>query len=252
MIVDANRQNTQSDFQLIDAETRQDLASRREIKYGIPRTDVGKLQRLLETNCKRLVHNNQVSAVRSIYFDDPALGACRANLNGLSSRRKLRLRWYDSLQPGSHFFVEIKWRDNRLTGKHRLEMRSPVPLCELSYREILENIEPHIPDHLMRYLIAYCEPIVIVEYQREHFATNDGLRLTLDYDLTYYDQTSRERVWTGFPRRVDGIVVLEGKTPIGRESEIPRWLHPFSPRATRFSKYVIGCNQIGLIGDGEM
>ena len=75
--------------------------------------------------------------------------------------------------------------------------------------------------------MTYTEPIVIVQYNREHFATDDGLRLTLDYDLSYYDQTGRSMISTTFPNRLEGLLVLEGKTPVGREGELRRWLHPF-------------------------
>ena len=231
--------------------TRDDLSSRREIKYTFPQMDVGKLRRLLESNCRRLVHHDQVSVVRSIYFDDARLSACRANLDGSGSRRKLRLRWYDSLQPGNGFFFEVKWRDNRVTGKHRLQLRTEIPLVQLSYAQIGRQLERVIPDHLMRDLVLYSEPIVIVEYNREHFTTDDGLRITLDYDLSYYDQTGRRAISTSFPRRLEGLVVLEGKTPIGREAELRHWLHPFAPRVGRCSKYVHGCVQLGLIHSSE-
>ncbi len=239
-------------FLLMDSgETRSDLSSRREIKYAIPQMDVGKLRRLLETNCRRLIHNDEISVVRSIYFDDAQMSACRANLDGLGVRRKLRLRWYDLLSPGRDFYFEIKWRDNRITGKHRLHLRSDRPLSELSYPQILANLEAVIPEHLKLDLLRYSEPIAIVQYNREHFATDDGLRITLDYDLTYYDQTGRHRISTSFPRRLEGLLVLEGKTPIGREAELRRWLHPFSPRVGRCSKYVHGCCQLGLIRESE-
>ena len=239
-------------FELIDAGmSRSDLSSRREIKYALPQMDVGKLRRLLETNCSRLIHNNPVSVVRSIYFDDARLSACRANLDGLGSRRKLRFRWYDSLEPGTDFFVEIKWRDNRVTGKHRLQMRSAGALANLTYSQIRHNLEAVIPDYLIRDLMINSEPIVIVQYNREHFASDDGLRITLDYDLTYFDQTGRQKISTSFPRRLEGLVVLEGKMPVGREGELRRWLHPFSPRVGRCSKYVHGCCQLGLIHGSE-
>ena len=109
-----------------------------------------------------------------------------------------------------------------------------------------------IPDYLVRDLVTNSEPIVIVQYNREHFATDDGLRITLDYDLTYYDQMGRKLISTSFPRRLDGLVVLEGKTPVGREAELRRWLHPFSPRVGRCSKYVHGCCQLGLIRESEI
>lgn len=244
--------DTQEPFQVIDAgSTRRDLTSRSEIKYALPQMDVGKLRRLLETNCRRLIHNERISTVRSIYFDDARLSACRANLDGLGSRRKLRLRWYDSLRPGTDFFFEIKWRDNRLTGKHRLEVRAGRPLADLSYSQIRRGLEAAVPEGLIPDLLRYSDPIIVVQYKREHFASDDGLRLTLDYDLTYYDQTGKPAVSTSFPRRLEGFVVVEGKTPVGREVELRRWLHPFSPRIGRCSKYVHGCCQLGLIRGSE-
>jgi len=243
---------TRSAFELVDAgDIRRDLASRREIKYALPQMDVGKLRRLLEVNCRRLIHNDRISVVRSIYFDDARLSACRANLDGVGIRRKLRLRWYDSLQPEHDFFFEIKWRDNRVTGKHRLQLRSAEPLAQLSYTQIRRNLEAAVPAHLVGDLLKYNDPIVIVQYNREHFATDDGLRLTLDYDLTFYDQLGRQMISTSFPKPLQGLVVLEGKTPLGREAELRRWLHPFAPRVGRCSKYVNGCCQIGLISEND-
>lgn len=252
MIAECSDRSPLTSFEIIDAETREDLVSRREVKYAIENVDVGKLRQLLDGNCNRLVHNHPISRVRSIYFDDAQLSACRANLNGLSARRKFRMRWYDTLQPLNDFFFEIKWRDNRVTGKHRLQLRSETPLSQLTYRSIVRQLEECTPDYLIRDLLTYSEPIVIVEYKREHFATGDGLRLTLDYDMTFYDQTMKRAVSTRFPTKLDGLVVLEGKTPVGRETELRRWLHPLQARATRCSKYVHGCLKIGLIRDSEL
>ena len=252
MITEPDKSPDAATFDLLNAgSVRADLASRREVKYALPQMDVAKVRAVLDANCRRLIHNNQVSAVRSIYFDDSQLSACRANLSGLSIRRKLRLRWYDSLAPKRDFFLEVKWRDNRVTGKHRLQMRAPRDISELTYSELRSRLEVVIPDHLVRDFLKYDEPIVIVEYNREHFASDDGLRITLDYDLTYYDQVARHSVSTSFPKRLEGLVVLEGKTPIGRESELRRWLYPLTPRVGRCSKYVHGCCQLGLIHMSE-
>ena len=221
------------------------------MKFTLPDMDVGKLRVLLAANCRRLIHNNRVSVVRSVYFDDARLSACFANLDGMGLRRKMRIRWYDSLRPGTDFFLEIKWRDKRVTGKHRLQIKSATPLAELTWPEIRQQLERIMPEHLQQYLQRYYDPIVIVQYEREHFATDDGLRITLDYNLTFFDQLGRQRISTAFPRRLAGLVVLEGKTPVGREAELQRWLYPFSPRATRCSKYVQGCGILGLIPQGE-
>ena len=95
-------------------------------------------------------------------------------------------------------------------------------------------------------------PITIVQYKREDFSSDDGsLRVTLDYDLTFYDQMGREKISTDFACRLDDLAVIEGKVPVGRDADLRRLLYPFVPRANRCSKYVHGCRLLGHIRRSE-
>jgi hypothetical protein len=236
-------------FEVIDAgSSRADLKRRRELKFTLYRADVRKLRVLLEGSGRRQVHNEPISTVNSVYFDDANLSACRANLDGLGKRCKVRLRWYDSPQPAQSFFFEIKWRDNRVTGKHRLEIRASERLSELSYSTIFSSLSAALPQDCQAALARYCEPTVLVRYQREHFATADGsLRATIDYNIVYFDQTAKRFISTAFAVPHEGLVVLEGKTPVGREHELRSLVHPLGARVGRCSKYVHGCQMLGLI-----
>ena len=240
-------------FTVVDQTSqRQDLARRKEVKYAIVGADAGKLRSHLSINCRRQVHNGPVSTVRSIYFDDARLSACQANLDGVGIRNKLRLRWYDTLRPRRDAFLEIKWRDNRVTGKHRMQLQSVDPLHQLSYAQIMDGLHETVPEQYQHFLLRYNEPVAIVEYKREHFVSDDGsLRVTLDYDLTFYDQLGRQSISTDFACRMDDLVVLEGKLPVGRETDLRRLLQPFAARANRCSKYVHGCRLLGHIFGGE-
>jgi hypothetical protein len=42
-------------------------------------------------------------------------------------------------------------------------------------------------------------------------------------------------------------VILEAKSSVGREHRMRELLHPLDPRVTRSSKYVLGCQAIGLL-----
>jgi len=234
---------------LIDeSETRRDLAERRETKFVFEDTDVKTIRALLQGSSKRLVHNQPVSIVRSIYFDDVGLSACHANLDGLGRRRKLRLRWYDQLKPGIDCYLEIKWRENRVTGKHRMRIKSETLVGELSYRRLYEELIAIVPERLVADVVQYNEPVVIVEYKREHFASIDGrLRSTIDYDLKYYDQTGKQAISLRFPQSKPDFVVLEGKTPVGSERELREMFYPLQLRAQRCSKYLHGCAMLGLV-----
>ena len=234
-----------------DAE-RTDLSRRSEVKFTMSALHLECVRDTLECNCRRLIHNNRVSVVRSVYFDDFHLSACRANLDGIGERRKLRLRWYDSLAPRKTAFVEIKWRDNFVTGKHRLQVDSTSNIDSMTYSQMRHQFETSMPDYLNRDIYQFQEPIVLVEYRREHFVTDDDLRITLDYDIAFYDQMGKTSISTDFPVRLEGLMVVEGKTPVGRERELRQWLYPLAPRASRFSKYVHGCREVGMIRDAEM
>jgi hypothetical protein len=230
-----------------DGDGHDDMRRRKEIKFAIPRADLGKLRASFRGPCRPVAYNEPVSTVRSVYFDDPALSACRANLDGIGRRQKLRVRWYDALLPMRDFFVEIKWRNNILTGKHRFQMRSTSPLAELSYREIHATIATSVPESIAPYVLGASEPVVMVEFKREHFcAKYSGIRLTIDYDLACYDQLSKQCLSTSFRKSLGDLVVVEAKMPVGREHELKDVIGPFTRRMTKCSKYVLGCRSLGL------
>lgn len=239
----------QSVFRLAEGDgPREDLASRQEVKFVVSHTDVATLRGLLETNGRRLVHNKPVSTVRSIYFDDVQLNSCHANLGGIGRRRKVRLRWYDSLVPQENVFLEIKWRNNRITGKHRHALQTRQPLADLGYRRIIDDLIGVLPPARVGDLLESYDPIVLVEYKREHFEARDApVRMTLDYDLVFYDQTGKRSVSTAFPQSMPDTVIVEGKTPPGGEQDVREFLHPLTPRISQFSKYYHACHHLGLI-----
>jgi len=160
----------------------------------------------------------------------------------------MRIRWYDSHRPGKKFFFEIKWRNNRVTGKHRIPLLVSKCLSQLSYSEILASLENTLPSDYLGDVLAFPDATVLVEYKREHFVSRDEpLRVTLDYDLVYYDQSAKEFMSASFGTPMDDLVVVEGKIPVGRESELVELLYPLSLRAQRCSKYVLGCGALGLM-----
>ena len=232
-------------------QNRDDLKIRREIKYAFPDTDiVDELRELLSGSCKRIIYNKPVSIVRSIYFDDWQNRLLYANIDGVGNRKKIRIRWYDQKYPLNDFFFEIKWRKNYITGKHRFQIKSPEKLAQISYKNIVKKILNVLPEDHYAMLDLHSEPIVVVEYKREHFISPDeNLRLTLDYDLVFYDQTGKEYPDLEFGVSKNNFVVIEGKGSPDIVSNIKDFLYPFKPRATRCSKYAYGCDSVMICSE---
>jgi len=227
---------------------RPDLTQRQELKFAPAHRDVGTLRSLLEMNGRRAVYHRPIAVVRSVYFDDPRFSACNANLEGLARRRKLRLRWYDRPLPLNEAYLEIKWRDNRVTGKHRLRIVADEAFWQRPLVEIHARLLAVVPGYFRPVMLQYSEPTVLVEYQREHFVSPDRkLRATLDYGAVYYQQCGLRRISTRFGRRHEGFVIVEGKAPVGEVEALRPFLAPLVRRPIRCSKYVYGCQMLELV-----
>ena len=233
---------------LDDGPPRPDLDTRRELKFVFTGHDVATLRRQLLQTCRPIFHAGPVSTVRSVYFDDPVLGNCRANLDGIGLRHKTRLRWYDRRTPADRFYLEVKWRRHRVCGKHRVHLGSNRPPGESSFRQLHSTLRRHLPEPYHSCLASDTEPVVLVEYRREHFARRDGTaRLTLDYDLRFFPQLGHRRINHRFAESLPGVVLIEWKSGAAHVHSIPSTLKPLRVRATRFSKYAIGCQRLGYV-----
>ena len=127
-------------------------------------------------------------------------------------------------------------------------MHCDRPPALVPYRRILDGLLQVLPSEHIGDLLAGSEPAVLVEYHRDYFVSSDAaIRVKLDYDLAFYDQSGKRFVSTTFPARLHDLVVVGGKTPVGRENELQELFHPWTPRVGRCSKYVHGCRLLGLI-----
>ena len=223
-------------------------SERTEVKFALPRADLGKLETILEVNCRRVSYRNRTSRVVSLNFDDHRLSACRENVDGSSRRAKLRLRWYDEPFPRGNLFLEIKRRRGQATSKERHSLPLATALESVAIRETAMALSRALPEAAAEALLARPEAIVIVEYERSYFvAPFESLRITLDSDLVFYSQVGHLRPSRRFPVHARDVVILETKTSVASEGRMRELLHPLEPRVTRSSKYVLGCQAIGLL-----
>ncbi|MGC6489181.1 MAG: VTC domain-containing protein [Planctomycetota bacterium] len=231
-----------------EALLRRDLAERGEAKFLFPRHDVATVRATLRRAATPVCYAGPSSVVRSVYFDDHALGACHANLAGLGVRSKFRVRWYDAAAPADDAWFEVKWRRSLATGKHRLRIPGAGALFGKPLGEWPHLLRRAAPERLAAALGRMEQAVLVVQYRREHFLLGDA-RLTLDYDLQFYPLLGRRRLALRFPSRSPATVLVECKAPLGAAGREPGVLRPLGARAVRFSKYVAGCQRLGYVAD---
>jgi hypothetical protein len=180
--------------------------------------------------------------VNNLYLDTPQLNSFRANQAGVSTRQKLRLRWYgDAVE--RHIFkptLELKIKENLLGDK-----KQQVLDCEIDwtqpYTDILQSIHQAAGDDWQQWLSAASQPALINWYTREYFETFDGdLRVTLDYAQAAYGQRMALRPNFSRSLPIENLVVIEVKGAPDMGDRLQAAMAHFPIPRSRNSKYVNG------------
>ncbi|MCI5138595.1 MAG: VTC domain-containing protein [Candidatus Electrothrix sp. AR1] len=181
--------------------------------------------------------------VNSLYFDDLEYRAVRDNLAGISQRQKIRLRWYRHADRVNGLVLEQKNREDRYGSKNRF----PVGDSRLTERPIAD-INRYIGQLLLENIVSadtYHTASLHIEYYRQYFEDNNGLRLTFDREISFKNIISYCSI-NMLPAASYPAVVMELKfTPELKiyVAELLRSL-PLTPK--RHSKYLVGLATFGL------
>ncbi len=85
---------------------------------------------------------------------------------------------------------------------------------------------------------------------REYFEWIDrSVRITVDSELQWFSQLGKARFSRRFGVDLPRLVVLEVKTKPEAEVDVDELLYPLRLQPTRSSKYVVGCQRLGLVAD---
>jgi len=176
--------------------------------------------------------------VNNIYFDNSALSAYFDNVEGVSERRKLRVRWY-----GKDIFkienpkLEIKIKSNQLGYKESFAV-GDFQLDDL--RKLTAEISAKSNS------FKIFQPTLLNSYLRSYYGTSDGkYRITIDRNLNYFSFLNARR-FTRFLIE-DQSVVLELKYDESLDEAVSFIMQYIPFRYSKSSKYVTGLNL--LVGD---
>ncbi len=119
--------------------------------------------------------------VNSIYFDTSNYVSIRQNLDGVSSKKKIRIRWYGEQNKLIKPVLEIKTKKGSETKKESFKINelNDLKFPDLKNLEIIKDIV-----NLKTKSKKIIHPILTTNYDREYFISDNGkIRATIDYNL---------------------------------------------------------------------
>ena len=184
-----------------------------------------------------IFHGRQVN---NIYFDDINYSAYHSNIEGLSERKKYRVRWYGQLF-GSVIdpVLEAKVRKSNLGTKFHFKINNFEIRQRFDSNSLMRNfIESNLSENIINEL-SLLTPSLINSYYRNYYLSKNGqYRVTIDRNLSYYHVTPNiNNVLTKNDQK--GIVV-EVKYAVEDDESIDSITNQFPFRLSRNSKYVKG------------
>ena len=157
--------------------------------------------------CRRII---------SVYLDNDRLAMYHDSEEGVLPRKKLRFRRYEP----SRIHAAMGSLETKISSVEG-RFKTSVPLVELPDLATFSLIDNQY---------GICHPRVTVSYLRSYYIVN-GLRLTIDQDLSYQSIVMNRSVFTVF----DPCVAIEVKGPHHLSPDILAEAVPWD--RARFSKY---------------
>ena len=152
------------------------VESRIERKFIIGLTNNDFFEKILKLNCFHNPYKNRI--VNSIYFDTNDYSFLRANIDGISFRKKIRIRWYNS--DLNNFFFEEKVKRNFLVTKKTEKINFLFNL-----KSFQESLDKYLNSEINNNFIDSNYKIVLkTNYKRSYWLSNDKkIRATIDTKL---------------------------------------------------------------------
>jgi len=150
--------------------------------------------------------------VQSIYLDTTCGRSLEENLAGISTRRKVRFRWYGHTTDQVRGRLEMKVRENMLGWKHVAEIDDPVAVEGSDRVSFVRTLQRRAPLEWRLILQSGLEPMQWIAYTREYYATADHtVRVTVDRELQSIDQRWRFNLSRACPTALPRILIVEAK-----------------------------------------
>ena len=215
------------------------LEERREFKYVLPRSSRAAFEVWLRrsTALFSAVYNPRL--VYNVYADTIAWDSFTSNLDGISERGKLRLRWYGEQSFVNVLRLERKLKRENSTIKQSIEIPG-IDLDDLSWPRLNAHLVHHSPPAWSMEVALLRFPVSRNHYSRRYYLSRDrSIRLTVDSDLVIHDLINTSCMMEG-TRRCVAFDIVEVKLPVTALPRAAKIFADFPARLSRMSKYIFG------------
>ena len=179
--------------------------------------------------------------VNNVYFDTFDYSAFAENLSGVSSRTKVRYRWYGESKTPDSGALEVKCKRNYFGWKLRYNIRNLSYRTKASWRAIRRAMVEQAPPEAKQWLDINPLPVLINRYYRNYFVSSDGkMRATIDTRQEVWDQRYMSRPSFNLKANLPETLVVEFKFDRDLQPMASKLLQGFPLRVSRHSKYVNG------------
>ena len=172
--------------------------------------------------------------VNSIYFDDINHSSIRQNLDGISEKKKIRVRWYGAQNQLVNPVLEIKNKKGLETRKetYKISELDGLKFPDFKNLDLIKNTV-----NLQKKSKNTILPILTTNYDRQYFVSNNGkIRATIDYNLKsiHLKNPSQMEIVKIF----SSTCILEIKYPTNLDKYVRLNLKEITLRLSKNSKYI--------------
>ena len=172
--------------------------------------------------------------INSLYFDDLNYSSINENLDGISEKKKYRIRWYGSKNKLNNPVFEIKIKKNFENYKKLFNLKELNNLFIFKYKN-LDFTKEFLNNKYRFNKTIY--PVLTTHYDREYFISNNGLiRATLNYNLQ--SVFVKENNDLNINRNYYPNIVLEIKYDVDLDKYVRENIKSISARLSKNSKFV--------------
>lgn len=201
------------------------------------------IERLVKSLPEHFIKSWPDRVVNNVYFDTRTFRLYRLSSEGISNRKKIRIRWYgDTFVENVTPYLETKSKDGMIVDKLSRQLGnlniSPRIILNNGFRDVIPRTIPvdlHSDMQVMK-------PVLINRYLRRYYSsTKLDIRITVDSNLEF--ALPRHVIHPHYSGRYSSDMILELKYPAVLDTNMPLLTQKLPYRLARISKYVYG---IGL------